>query len=46
MFNSQINVYIAMAMVFAFGVGASYLIISFANETNFEYLEIQTKLVD
>lgn len=38
MFSQKINVYIAMMMVFSFGLGASYIIIKFANTTDFAYL--------
>lgn len=35
--KQNINVYIAMMMVFSVGVGASYMIISYANSTNISY---------
>ncbi len=38
MLKQNINIFIALAMVSAVGIGASYLIISFANKTNFSYL--------
>ena len=38
MHKQKINTYIATAMVFAVGVGASYIIIAFANGTDFTFV--------
>lgn len=38
MFKSPLNSFIALAMVAAVGIGASYLIIRFATATDFSYI--------
>ena len=38
MLKQNINTYIATGIVFAVGVGASYIIIAFANGTDFSFV--------
>jgi hypothetical protein len=45
MFKQNINVFIALAMVASVGIGASYLIISFANATDFSYISTETSII-
>ena len=38
MVHQQINTLVAVGMVLAFGIGASYVIVEFAQNTEFTYL--------
>lgn len=45
MFKQNINIFVAMAMVAAFGIGASYLIVGVSNSTNFSYLSTDDSII-
>ena len=43
--HQKLNTYIAMGAVFAVGIGAVYLIIDFANNTNFSYVSTDDSII-
>lgn len=45
MFSQNLNSFIAIAMVAAVGIGASYLIIHFANSTDFSVVSTDESIV-
>ena len=44
MIKQNINIFIALAMVAAVGIGASYLIIRFASSTDFSYISTEDSI--